>query len=61
MRFLEDVARSLHQPQIRIGVRDSLPSNIALYQSLGYATISIDPHPGGNDRSWTMVKRLSDP
>jgi ribosomal protein S18 acetylase RimI-like enzyme len=61
MRFLEQVARSLNQPQIRIGVRNSLPSNIALYQSLGYATIRIDPHPGGADRSWTMIKRLSDP
>ena len=30
-------------------------------ESLGYATISIDPHPGGNDRIWTMVNRLIDP
>jgi ribosomal protein S18 acetylase RimI-like enzyme len=61
MLFLEDVARSLDQRQIRIGVRESLPSNVALYQSLGYDTLSIDPHPGGDDHSRTMHKRLSDP
>jgi hypothetical protein len=36
-----------------------LPSNIALYESLGYEEIKREPH--GADRSLTMVKRLSAP
>jgi ribosomal protein S18 acetylase RimI-like enzyme len=60
MHFMEDVARSLEKRAIRIGVRDSIPSNIALYQALGYQTVSIDPHPRGADRSWTMRLPLSD-
>jgi ribosomal protein S18 acetylase RimI-like enzyme len=59
MAYLEEVARSLGRAAIRIGVRESLPSNIALYQRLGYETLRIEPHPRGADRSWTMRKQLS--
>jgi ribosomal protein S18 acetylase RimI-like enzyme len=59
MAFLEEVARSLDKSAIHIGVRESLPSNVALYQKLGYTTIRIEAHPGGPDRSHTMVRRLS--
>ena len=58
MRFIEDLARSMGKAWIRIGVRESLPSNIALYETLGYQTIKTEPH--GADRSRTMVRRLSD-
>jgi len=58
MGFLEDHARATGKAWIRIGVRESLPSNIGLYESLGYATIKTEPH--GADRSRTMLKRLSD-
>jgi ribosomal protein S18 acetylase RimI-like enzyme len=61
MSFLEDVARSRGKNAIRIGVRESLPSNIALYEALGYGTVSIDRHPGGPDKSRTMLKALTDP
>jgi ribosomal protein S18 acetylase RimI-like enzyme len=57
MRFVEDYARASGKAWIRIGVRESLPSNIALYQSLGYETVKIEPH--GADRSRTMLRRLS--
>jgi ribosomal protein S18 acetylase RimI-like enzyme len=59
MRFLELQAASLGHAAIRIGVRNSLPSNIGLYQSLGYELVSIDPHPRGADQVWTMRKWLS--
>jgi len=59
MRFLEDHARRGGKKHVRIGVRESLPSNIALYQTLGYETAKVEPH--GADRSWTMLKRFSDP
>ena len=60
MRFLEEVAPSHGRSAIRIGVRDSLPGNVGLYQSLGYEVVSIDPHPRGADRVWTMVKRCDE-
>jgi ribosomal protein S18 acetylase RimI-like enzyme len=58
MLYLETVARSYEKARIRIGVRDSLPSNVGLYQALGYDVLSIDPHPRGADRVWTMIKHV---
>jgi ribosomal protein S18 acetylase RimI-like enzyme len=58
MLYLETVARSYEKSRIRIGVRDSLPSNVGLYQALGYDVLSIDPHPRGADRVWTMIKHV---
>jgi len=58
MRFLERLAADLGKDAVRIGVRDSLPSNVGLYQSLGYELVSSDPHPRGPDRVWTMKKRV---
>jgi len=58
MRFLEGIARELVLPSLRVGVRESLPSNIRLYESLGYRTVSVDPHPRGPDRVFTMVKTI---
>jgi ribosomal protein S18 acetylase RimI-like enzyme len=58
MRFFEEHARSQGKAAVRIGVRESLPSNLALYESLGYQRVKSEPH--GADRSWTMIKRLSD-
>jgi ribosomal protein S18 acetylase RimI-like enzyme len=59
MRFLEGVAATRGCEAIHIGVRDSLPSNVGLYQSLGYELVSIDPHPRGPDRVWTMRKPIA--
>jgi ribosomal protein S18 acetylase RimI-like enzyme len=56
MRFLEDVARQHGRNAIHIGVRESLPSNVALYVKLGYQEIRREPH--GADRSITMLKQL---
>ncbi len=58
MRFLEDITRHHGRAAIRIAVRESLPGNVGLYESLGYEPISIDPHPRGQDRVWTMIKRV---
>jgi ribosomal protein S18 acetylase RimI-like enzyme len=58
MRFLEQQARTEGKLRVRIGVRDSLPSNVGLYQALGYELVSINPHPRGPDRVWTMIKRV---
>jgi ribosomal protein S18 acetylase RimI-like enzyme len=61
MHFLEGLAPRLGREIVRIGVRQSLPSNVALYESLGYEVTSIDPHPGGPDHSLTMCKRVAVP
>jgi ribosomal protein S18 acetylase RimI-like enzyme len=59
MRFLEDVAAGLGRAAIHIEVRDSLPANVGLYQSLGYELVSIEPHPRGPDRVWAMRKPVA--
>jgi ribosomal protein S18 acetylase RimI-like enzyme len=59
MRFLERVAMVHARDSITIQVRDSLPSNVGLYRSLGYTVARIDPHPRGPDRVWTMKRCLS--
>jgi ribosomal protein S18 acetylase RimI-like enzyme len=58
MRFLSDVAVRRGRRAVRIQVRDSLPSNVALYQSLGFEVVSLEPHSRGDDRVWTMRKRV---
>jgi ribosomal protein S18 acetylase RimI-like enzyme len=47
MTFLLDHARALGLPEVRVEVRLSLPSNVALYRRLGFHTISEQPHPRG--------------
>lgn len=59
MRFLEDVAADLGRDAMRVGVRDSLRSNVGLYEWLGYEVVSVGPHPRGPDRVLTMVKMLT--
>jgi ribosomal protein S18 acetylase RimI-like enzyme len=59
MRFLEDVAAALERDALHVDVRESLPSNVKLYQSLGYEVIGIAPHPRGPDRVWSMRKSLA--
>ena len=56
MRFVEQLGRS--GSRVRIGVRDSLPSNVGLYRSLGYQVTSVEPHPRGPDQVWTMIKTV---
>jgi ribosomal protein S18 acetylase RimI-like enzyme len=58
MHFLEQLAKELDKKAVRIGVRESLPSNVGLYQSLGYELVGSEPHPRGPDRVWTMIKRV---
>ena len=59
MRHLEDVARSLGLARMEVGVRMSLPSNLALYRRLGYELVDVQPHPRGPDRVGTLTKHLS--
>ena len=58
MACMEERARELGRPRIRVGVRMSLTGNVDLYRSLGYATIEVVPHQRGPDRIASMVKEL---
>jgi len=56
MTALEDVARKAGVPEIRLGVRASLPSNLRHYESLGYRAFESAPHPRGPDFVITLRK-----
>jgi ribosomal protein S18 acetylase RimI-like enzyme len=58
MGYLEELACHLNQPEMRVGVRMSLPGNLALYQGLGFEIISKTPHPKGVDMVALLVKPL---
>lgn len=60
MRRMENIARQYGRDTLRVGVRMSLPGNLALYHSLGYSTIEVSDHPKGPDRIATLIKRLTD-
>jgi GNAT superfamily N-acetyltransferase len=59
MHFLEDHARSLGSSETRVEVRQALPSNVALYEALGYERTGVQPHPRvPTAKIITMSKRL---
>jgi len=49
MLALEAQARATGTAAIELGVRESLPSNVRLYEKLGYRVIRRDPHPRNTD------------
>jgi ribosomal protein S18 acetylase RimI-like enzyme len=49
MLALEQHARRLQIGAIELGVRESLPSNVRLYEKLGYAVLRREPHPRNTD------------
>ncbi len=59
MLALEQQARRLGVVAIELGVRENLPSNVRLYEKLGYTVISRDQHPRNPDFiSLRMRKRI---
>ena len=61
MRAIEDAARASGSPEVRIGVRASLPGNLHFYEELGYRTRESRPHPRGPDFDMTLSKDVRDP
>lgn len=43
---------------VRVGVRQSLAANLALYRKLGYETVEVAPHPKGGDQIVWLRKRI---
>jgi len=52
---IEAVARNGGQPEIRLAIRASLPSNLRHYENLGYRAFDSGPHPRGPD--WVIWLR----
>lgn len=49
MSALEQQARELGLPAIELGVRESLPSNVRLYEKLNYTVLRREQHPRNRD------------
>jgi ribosomal protein S18 acetylase RimI-like enzyme len=49
MAHIEALAPSLGRTVLRLGTRESMPSNLAFYQRLGYRIASMEPHTRGAD------------
>jgi ribosomal protein S18 acetylase RimI-like enzyme len=59
LAYLEDLARQSHRPEVRLGVRLSVPRNMELYQGLGYHILSVHPYPEGTD-TWAVLTKTGD-
>ena len=59
MRHIEREAQEAGLSFIKVGVRMSLPGNLALYQSLGYEVLEVRQHPKGPDRIVWLTKPLN--
>jgi ribosomal protein S18 acetylase RimI-like enzyme len=47
MRFVEELAQRHGRRWVEIAARASLPSNVRLYEALGYTITEVEPHPRG--------------
>ena len=44
---------------VQVKVRASIPSNLKLYQKLGYRVLGREPYPIGTDQQITLTKNLT--
>lgn len=59
LRHAERVAAHLQLPEVRLGTREKLTDNVALYLKLGYTIDRVVPHARGSDMVVLFVKRVS--
>ena len=57
MRFLEGLARQAGRHSVEIAARASLPSNVRLYEALGYEVVRVEPHPRGPEMSVVHMRK----
>ena len=57
MRHIEDLATRDGRSSVEISVRASLPSNVRLYESLGYEAYAVDPHPRGPEMNVVHMRK----
>jgi ribosomal protein S18 acetylase RimI-like enzyme len=58
MTAFEEAASALGVPEVRAGVRASIPSNLRFYENLGYRVLESRPYPTGTEVEITLSKRL---
>ena len=58
---MADIAQDLRLPAVQVGVRDSLPGNLRLYERLGFEVVAVEPHPRGPDKTIWMARRRTAP
>ena len=59
MAAIEARARAAGVPEVRVGVRGSLPGNRRLYEKLGYRLIASRRYTNGTDVDMTLAKPLA--
>ena len=57
-KVIETTATVRNIRQVQVKVRASIPSNLRLYEKLGYRVLESDPYPVGTDLSITLAKDL---
>ena len=57
-KAIESTAGARGVPQVQVKVRRSIPSNLVLYQKLGYRVLGTEPYPIGTDVQITLAKNL---
>ncbi len=57
-KAIESSAGARGVPLVQVKVRKSIPSNLVLYQKLGYRVLGSEPYPIGTDVQITLAKKL---
>ena len=55
-KAIETTATARNIRHVHVKVRASIPSNLRLYEKLGYRVLESDPYPVGTDVSITLGK-----
>jgi ribosomal protein S18 acetylase RimI-like enzyme len=58
MQHIEEMAPPLGLTRLRLGTRESMPNNVAFYESLGYRIVEREPHSRGPDTLLWFEKEL---
>jgi ribosomal protein S18 acetylase RimI-like enzyme len=59
MAYIEQMAPALGRTRIRLGTRQSMPTNLAFYEQLGYKVVGTEPHSKGPDTNVWLEKELT--
>jgi ribosomal protein S18 acetylase RimI-like enzyme len=57
-KAIETTAAARKFPHVHVKVRASIPSNLKLYEKLGYRVLGTEPYPIGTDVQITLAKDL---
>jgi hypothetical protein len=58
MQHVEEMAPPLGLTRLRLGTRESMPTNVAFYENLGYRIVEREPHSRGPDTLLWFEKEL---